>query len=66
MHRSHSVSSRDCFTDKAVGLQAKDRLELVLDYLRRRYAYCFWCGTGYEDQDDMAQNCPGPDEDAHD
>ena len=48
------------------GNQAKDRLELVLDYLRRRYAYCFWCGTEYEDQDDMEQNCPGIDEDAHD
>ena len=34
-------------------MQASDRLELVLDYLRRRYAYCFWCGTEYEDQDDM-------------
>ncbi|GJE84658.1 G patch domain-containing protein [Phanerochaete sordida] len=47
-------------------LSAKDRLELVLDYLRRRYAYCFWCGTQYNDEEDMATNCPGPDEDAHD
>ncbi|KAH9951771.1 hypothetical protein B0H21DRAFT_818200 [Amylocystis lapponica] len=47
-------------------LSAKDRLELVLDYLREKYAYCFWCGTQYEDDDDMDQNCPGPDEDAHD
>ena len=46
--------------------QAKDRLELVLDYLRRRYAYCFWCGTQYNDEDDMATNCPGPDEESHD
>ncbi|KAI0692651.1 hypothetical protein BC835DRAFT_1307044 [Cytidiella melzeri] len=47
-------------------LGPSDRLELVLDYLRRRYAYCFWCGTEYEDQNDMEQNCPGADEDAHD
>ncbi|KAI0346744.1 hypothetical protein BDW22DRAFT_1322252 [Trametopsis cervina] len=47
-------------------LGAKDRLQLVLDYLRRRYAYCFWCGTEYDDQDDLEEHCPGPDEDAHD
>ncbi|EKM59672.1 uncharacterized protein PHACADRAFT_85873 [Phanerochaete carnosa HHB-10118-sp] len=47
-------------------LSAQDRLELVLDYLRRRYAYCFWCGTQYNDEEDMATNCPGPDEQAHD
>ncbi|KAI0770789.1 hypothetical protein BC629DRAFT_1442099 [Irpex lacteus] len=47
-------------------LGAADRLQLVLDYLRRRYAYCFWCGTDYEDQEDMENNCPGPDEEAHD
>ncbi|KIP12828.1 hypothetical protein PHLGIDRAFT_60997 [Phlebiopsis gigantea 11061_1 CR5-6] len=47
-------------------LTAKDRLELVLDYLRRRYAYCFWCGTQYSDHDDMYANCPGQDEESHD
>ncbi|KAI0721874.1 hypothetical protein C8T65DRAFT_565447 [Cerioporus squamosus] len=47
-------------------LGAQDRLTLVLDYLRRKYAYCFWCGTQYEDAEDMENNCPGPDEDAHD
>ncbi|RPD61927.1 hypothetical protein L226DRAFT_560632 [Lentinus tigrinus ALCF2SS1-7] len=47
-------------------LGAQDRLTLVLDYLRRKYAYCFWCGTQYEDAEDMDNNCPGPDEDAHD
>ena len=46
--------------------QPPDRLTLVLDYLRRKYAYCFWCGTQYADDEDMDANCPGPDEDAHD
>lgn len=39
---------------------------LVLDYLRRKYSYCFWCGTQYSDPEDMESNCPGEDEDAHD
>ncbi|KAJ3761652.1 hypothetical protein EV360DRAFT_92898 [Lentinula raphanica] len=47
-------------------LQPQDRLTLVISYLRDHYAYCFWCGTQYDDHDDMKNNCPGPDEDAHD
>lgn len=47
-------------------IQAQDRLELVLDYLRNKYAYCFWCGTQYDDQDDLETSCPGPDEESHD
>lgn len=54
------------FVSNSLEMQAADRLQLVLDYLRRRYAYCFWCGTDYEDQEDMENNCPGPDEEAHD
>ncbi|KAF9263577.1 hypothetical protein L218DRAFT_927305 [Marasmius fiardii PR-910] len=47
-------------------LQARDRLELVLTYLRDEYAYCFWCGTEYEDDEEMEEKCPGVDEDSHD
>ncbi|KAJ3803075.1 hypothetical protein GGU11DRAFT_812973 [Lentinula aff. detonsa] len=47
-------------------LQAQDRLKLVISYLRDHYAYCFWCGTHYDGQDDMKSNCPGPYEEAHD
>ncbi|KAJ4472305.1 hypothetical protein J3R30DRAFT_3299184 [Lentinula aciculospora] len=47
-------------------LQAQDRLKLVVSYLRDQHAYCFWCGTQYNDQDDMENNCPGSDEEAHD
>jgi len=47
-------------------LQAQDRLQLVLTYLREKHAYCFWCGVEYESIDDMTSQCPGPDEDDHD
>ncbi|EIN10359.1 hypothetical protein PUNSTDRAFT_43300 [Punctularia strigosozonata HHB-11173 SS5] len=47
-------------------LPAKDKLGMVLDYLRRKYSYCYWCGTQYVDTNDMEQNCPGPTEDDHD
>ncbi|KAG2158847.1 uncharacterized protein EDB93DRAFT_1237667 [Suillus bovinus] len=47
-------------------LGPRDRLKLLLDYLREKYSYCFWCGTQYEDAIDLEQNCPGPEEDDHD
>jgi hypothetical protein len=47
-------------------LQSQDRLHLVLSYLRDKYAYCFWCGVQYENDEMMEDQCPGPDEDSHD
>ncbi|KIK90991.1 hypothetical protein PAXRUDRAFT_14034 [Paxillus rubicundulus Ve08.2h10] len=47
-------------------LGPRDRLSLVITYLRDKYAYCFWCGTQYEDESDLQENCPGPDEEDHD
>ncbi|KAG8218378.1 hypothetical protein J3R82DRAFT_3998 [Butyriboletus roseoflavus] len=47
-------------------LGPQDRLSLVLTYLRDKYAYCFWCGTKYEDDGDLEKHCPGPNEDDHD
>ncbi|KAL5508361.1 hypothetical protein ACEPAH_5980 [Sanghuangporus vaninii] len=47
-------------------LNAQDRLKRVLQYLREKYFYCFWCGTQYSDKADLDGNCPGEDEEAHD
>lgn len=47
-------------------LGPRDRLKLLLDYLRRKYSYCFWCGMLYEDTVDLEQSCPGLEEDDHD
>ncbi|GAB1523453.1 hypothetical protein RhiTH_006602 [Rhizoctonia solani] len=43
----------------------QERLTLVLEYLRMKYFYCFWCGASYDDASDLETNCPGPDEDLH-
>ncbi|KAL0949619.1 hypothetical protein HGRIS_009664 [Hohenbuehelia grisea] len=60
--------SQDVLEDAAqfLRLQAKDRLDLVLGYLREKYMYCFWCGTQYSSIEEMGDQCPGPDEDLHD
>jgi len=47
-------------------LSVQDRLSRVLLYLREKHTYCFWCGTQYRDVQDMAENCAGEDEEAHD
>ncbi|KZT26980.1 hypothetical protein NEOLEDRAFT_1131478 [Neolentinus lepideus HHB14362 ss-1] len=49
-----------------LSLSAPERLDTVLKYLRCEYLYCFWCGTQYDNAEDLQQNCPGEDEDDHD
>ncbi|KAI0069009.1 hypothetical protein BV25DRAFT_1792352 [Artomyces pyxidatus] len=44
----------------------QERLQRVVRYLRDCYSYCFWCGTQYDNVDEMVEQCPGPDEDMHD
>ncbi|XP_048340352.1 G patch domain-containing protein 11 [Sphaerodactylus townsendi] len=40
-------------------LSASEKLQILTAYLRERYFYCTWCGTAYEDQEDLSSNCPG-------
>ena len=47
-------------------IQAPQRLEQVLDYLRNTYHYCFWCGTQYASVEELAAECPGLTEEEHD
>nr|XP_020658500.1 G patch domain-containing protein 11 [Pogona vitticeps] len=36
-----------------------EKLQMLTAYLREDHFYCIWCGTAYEDQEDMSTNCPG-------
>ncbi|KAG9317200.1 hypothetical protein JVU11DRAFT_1393 [Chiua virens] len=49
-----------------VRLGSRERLSLVLTYLRETHAYCFWCGTKYDNDSDLEKNCPGSNEEDHD
>ena len=40
-------------------LQSQERLDLLLLYLRRVHAYCFYCGEEYDDERMLASKC-GP------
>jgi len=45
--------------------EALQRHGLLLQHLRGTHFYCFWCGTNYEDTDDLQSNCPGEAEEDH-
>uniref|UniRef100_V5ENA3 DUF4187 domain-containing protein n=2 Tax=Kalmanozyma brasiliensis (strain GHG001) TaxID=1365824 RepID=V5ENA3_KALBG len=49
-----------------VELETRAQLELVLEDLRGRHAYCLFCGCQYADKEDMDKSCPGLEEDDHD
>ncbi|KAL6486792.1 hypothetical protein MHYP_G00034180 [Metynnis hypsauchen] len=36
-----------------------DKLQYVTSYLRGVHFYCIWCGTAYNDEEDLSSNCPG-------
>ena len=66
IHDNELISSAYLLIFSCVSIQARDRLTRVLQYLREKYYYCFWCGTQYNDKEDLDGNCPGEDEEAHD
>lgn len=45
-------------------LEPKERLRRLVEYLRERYHYCFWCKFRYPDEG--MEGCPGVTEDEHD
>ncbi|VDI81820.1 Hypothetical predicted protein [Mytilus galloprovincialis] len=47
-------------------LTNQEKLEALTAYLRTIHLYCIWCGTKFEDEDDLTTNCPGDTADAHD
>ncbi|KAK0153708.1 G patch domain-containing protein 11 [Merluccius polli] len=45
--------------DETVELTTFDKLQILTSYLRGVHFYCIWCGTTYNDEDDLCDNCPG-------
>lgn len=40
-------------------LTSFDKLHILTSYLRGVHFYCIWCGTTYNDEEDLCSNCPG-------
>ncbi|XP_034537519.1 G patch domain-containing protein 11 [Notolabrus celidotus] len=52
--------------DEFVELTSFDKLQILTSYLRGVHFYCIWCGTTYNDEDDLCSNCPGDTAADHD
>ncbi|XP_011155556.1 G patch domain-containing protein 11 [Solenopsis invicta] len=36
-----------------------EKLDILTKHLRKKYFYCIWCGTKFNDDDDLKDSCPG-------
>lgn len=57
--------SSDDDDDEASEFEPSEMLEVLTSYLRKIHKYCIWCGTSYDDEDDLQSNCPGNTADDH-
>lgn len=51
---------------KSEDISVLEKLQILTGYLREEHLYCIWCGTAYEDKEDLSSNCPGPTSADHD
>ncbi|XP_072246496.1 G patch domain-containing protein 11 [Leuresthes tenuis] len=49
-----------------VEITSFDKLQILTSYLRGIHFYCIWCGTAYNDEEDLCSNCPGDTAADHD
>lgn len=42
-----------------------EKLEMLTNYIRTSYNFCYWCGVRYVDLNDINDNCPGLTKDDH-
>ncbi|XP_066986189.1 G patch domain-containing protein 11 [Macrobrachium rosenbergii] len=49
-----------------IDFEPQEKLMILTSYLRTQYLYCLWCGTVFDDERDLKQNCPGPTRGDHD
>ncbi|XP_003441081.1 G patch domain-containing protein 11 [Oreochromis niloticus] len=45
--------------EEVTELTSFDKLQILTSYLRGVHFYCIWCGTTYNDEEDLCSNCPG-------
>uniref|UniRef100_A0A673GKY2 G patch domain-containing protein 11 n=1 Tax=Sinocyclocheilus rhinocerous TaxID=307959 RepID=A0A673GKY2_9TELE len=46
-------------SDEEEELTPLDKLQFLTSYLRGLHFYCIWCGTAFNDEEDLSSNCPG-------
>lgn len=63
---SDTEESEEEEQDEDLSLSCVEQLEILTEYLRTRHLYCVWCGTAYDDSEDLKTNCPGNTAEFHD
>jgi hypothetical protein len=58
------IDQEDPELDEFEALETLEKLQRLVQYLRERWCYCFWCKYRYEDNN--MEGCPGVLEDDHD
>lgn len=58
-----ALEEEDEQLDGFLALEGKERLRRLVQYLREKHFYCFWCKCRYEDEG--MDGCPGVEEDDH-
>lgn len=58
------VEEEDEELDEFLKLEGRERLSRLVNYVREKHFYCFWCKCKYEDE--SMEGCPGKEEDDHD
>lgn len=58
------LDQEDPELDEFEALETSEKLQKLVQYLRERWNYCFWCKYRYENSE--MEGCPGTTEDDHD
>ncbi|KAG7435966.1 G patch domain-containing protein 11 [Fusarium oxysporum f. sp. raphani] len=61
---AEDLDEEDEELDQFNELEIGERLKSVLEYLREKHQYCFWCKMAYPDAE--MEGCPGLTEEDHD
>lgn len=64
-HEVEELDEEDEELDEFEALSAAERLEKIINELRQKYCYCFWCKFKYANEEELADQCPGLSEDEH-
>lgn len=58
------IEEEDSELDDFLALEPQERLQRIVEYMRERWFYCFWCKRRYENAE--MEGCPGKTEEDHD
>ncbi|KAH7162761.1 hypothetical protein B0J13DRAFT_18878 [Dactylonectria estremocensis] len=61
---AEDLDEEDEELDEFNALEIEERLKRVLEHLRKKHRYCFWCKMAYPDSE--MEGCPGLTEEDHD